>query len=115
MKLGENIAADEEGRGEQQNTEQAVPEHLSAMLEQADVLIVVGLEDETHQLFLMRMISSDLPTPAEALIHTTGMCQGFAQAGNRCPLFGIMRYTFFRIVSPKMPDGMNNSTASTTT
>jgi hypothetical protein len=30
-------------------------------------------------------------------------------------LFGIMRYTFFRTVSPKMPDGMNNSTTSTTT
>jgi hypothetical protein len=27
------------------------------------------------------MIFSDLPSPAEA---------GFAQAGNRCPLFGIM-------------------------
>jgi hypothetical protein len=28
------------------------------------------------------MILSDLPSPAEA---------GFAKAGNRCPLFGIMR------------------------
>jgi hypothetical protein len=45
------------------------------------------------------MISSDLPTPAEALIHARGSCQGFAQAGNRYPspigvedmLFGIMR------------------------
>ena len=45
------------------------------------------------------MIFSDLPTPAGALIHTTGMCQGFAQAGNRYPpriksgacFFGIMR------------------------
>jgi hypothetical protein len=37
------------------------------------------------------MIFSDLPTPAEALIHATRMCQGFAKAGNRCPLFGIMR------------------------
>jgi hypothetical protein len=47
----------------------------------------------------MRMIFSDLPTPAEAMIHTIGICQGFARAGNRCPspigvedmLFGIMR------------------------
>jgi hypothetical protein len=37
------------------------------------------------------MILSDLPTPAAALILTTSMCQGFAQAGNRYPLFGIMR------------------------
>ena len=29
------------------------------------------------------MIFSNLPSPAEA---------GFAKAGNRCPLFGIMRY-----------------------
>jgi hypothetical protein len=44
------------------------------------------------------MIFSDLPPPAEALIHTRGQCQGFAQAGNRRPssigvedmLFGIM-------------------------
>jgi hypothetical protein len=36
-------------------------------------------------------------------------------AENRRPLFGIMRYTFFRTVSPKIPDGMNHSTASTTT
>jgi len=45
------------------------------------------------------MISSDLPPPAEALIHARGPCQGFAQAGNRSPpriksgagFFGIMR------------------------
>jgi hypothetical protein len=38
------------------------------------------------------MIFPDLPSPAEAFIHTIGLCQGFAQAGNRCPLFGIMLY-----------------------
>jgi hypothetical protein len=36
------------------------------------------------------MILSDLPTPAEALVRRLGLCQGFAQAGNRFPLFGIM-------------------------
>jgi hypothetical protein len=44
------------------------------------------------------MIFSDLPSPAEAFVDTTEPCQGFAQAGNRCPsrigvrdmLFGIM-------------------------
>jgi hypothetical protein len=44
------------------------------------------------------MIFSDLPTPAEALIRTMGLCEGFAQAGNRCTprikcgagFFGIM-------------------------
>jgi len=33
--------------------------------------------------FSRRMIFSDLPSPAEA---------GFAKAGNRFPLFGIMRF-----------------------
>jgi hypothetical protein len=37
------------------------------------------------------MILSDLPSPAEASVNTTGSCQGFAQAGNRFTLFGIMR------------------------
>src|SRR5205814_1459893 len=49
--------------------------------------------------FSLRMIFSDLPTPAEASVHTMALCQGFAQAGNRCPprincgagFFGIMR------------------------
>jgi hypothetical protein len=38
----------------------------------------------------LSMILSDLPSPAEALIHARGLCEGFAQAGNRFPLFGIM-------------------------
>jgi hypothetical protein len=37
------------------------------------------------------MIFSDLPSPAEAFGHTIGPCKGFAQAGNRFTLFGIMR------------------------
>jgi hypothetical protein len=36
------------------------------------------------------MTLSDLPSPAEASGHTTGPCKGFAQAGNRYTLFGIM-------------------------
>ena len=40
------------------------------------------------------MIRSDLPSPAEALSQTDGPSQGFAQAGNRYPLFGIMRWLF---------------------
>jgi hypothetical protein len=36
------------------------------------------------------MIFSDLPSPAEASSHTTDRAKGFAQAGNRYPLFGIM-------------------------
>src|ERR1700732_3939705 len=57
--------------------------------EQADVLFFV--DDTAHGLFPVRMILSDLPTPAEALLHTTRICRGFAQAGNSCALFGIMR------------------------
>jgi hypothetical protein len=34
---------------------------------------------------------SDLPSPAEAFVHLPGPCRGFAQAGNRFTLFGIMR------------------------
>jgi hypothetical protein len=37
------------------------------------------------------MIFSDLPSPAEASATTVVPLQGFAQAGNRLPLFGIMR------------------------
>jgi len=36
------------------------------------------------------MIFSDLPSPAEASFYALEACQGFAQAGNRFPLFGIM-------------------------
>jgi hypothetical protein len=38
------------------------------------------------------MIFSDLPSPAEASSQNDQPCQGFAQAGNRHPLFGIMLY-----------------------
>jgi hypothetical protein len=37
------------------------------------------------------MIWSDLPSPAEASTGTANISHGFAQAGNRYPLFGIMR------------------------
>ena len=33
---------------------------------------------------------SDLASPAEAPSHTINCTKGFAQAGNRYPLFGIM-------------------------
>jgi hypothetical protein len=36
------------------------------------------------------MIVSDLPSPAEASNETARGWLGFAQAGNRHPLFGIM-------------------------
>jgi hypothetical protein len=36
------------------------------------------------------MILSDLASPAEALNRLINRFQGFAQAGNRYPLFGIM-------------------------
>jgi hypothetical protein len=35
---------------------------------------------------------SDLASPAEASCQTTIRAKGFAQAGNRYPLFGIMLY-----------------------
>ena len=38
-----------------------------------------------------RMSFSDLPSPAEALVRNHNACQGFAQAGNRYPLFRDMR------------------------
>jgi hypothetical protein len=34
----------------QEHNEQRIPEHMPAMLGQAQVLFVVGLEDETHGL-----------------------------------------------------------------
>jgi hypothetical protein len=36
------------------------------------------------------MMFSDLASPAEASCQTTNRAMGFAQAGNRYPLFGIM-------------------------
>jgi hypothetical protein len=36
------------------------------------------------------MMFSDLPSPAEASSKTANRAKGFAQAGNRYPLFGIM-------------------------
>jgi hypothetical protein len=36
------------------------------------------------------MIFSDLPSPAEASTQMTDQSKGFAQAGNRFLLFGIM-------------------------
>jgi hypothetical protein len=38
------------------------------------------------------MILSDLPSPAEAASRVESLSKGFAQAGNRFPLFGIMLY-----------------------
>jgi hypothetical protein len=38
----------------------------------------------------LSMIFSDLPSPAEASSRMNGWLEGFAQAGNRYPLFGIM-------------------------
>jgi hypothetical protein len=40
--------------------------------------------------FSRSMIFSDLPSPAEALPAPLRPYEGFAQAGNRHPLFGIM-------------------------
>jgi hypothetical protein len=45
--------------------------------------------------FLFGHDLSDLPSPAEASHATTGRCLGFAQTGNRLPLFGIMPYIGF--------------------
>jgi hypothetical protein len=36
------------------------------------------------------MMFSDLPSPAEASSQMKNRAKGFAQAGNRYPLFGIM-------------------------
>src|SRR5207302_9442610 len=43
--------------------------------------------------YCLSMIFSDLPSPAEASYNTANGCRGFAQAGNRYPLFGIMLYS----------------------
>jgi hypothetical protein len=44
-----------------------------------------------YAFFVWGMALSDLASPAEASSLTGGAAQGFAQAGNRFPLFGIMR------------------------
>ena len=45
---------------------------------------------------VLRMIFSDLPTPAEASVHAIRPCKGFAQAGNRVPIPGQARDRLFR-------------------
>jgi hypothetical protein len=40
--------------------------------------------------FYWSMIFSDLPSPAEASSQTIDTAKGFAQAGSRYPLFGMM-------------------------
>jgi hypothetical protein len=50
--------------------------------------------------FCLSIIFSDLPSPAEASNETTNQCLGFAQAGNRLPLFGIMLWS----VQPGLQD-----------
>ncbi len=47
---------------------------------------------ESRLTIAWRMIFSDLPSPAEA---------GFAKAGNRFPLFGIMRYRVGTGLAPR--------------
>ena len=47
-------------------------------------------ENSIRGRYCLSMIFSDLPSPAEASNETTNRCLGFAQAGNRYPLFGIM-------------------------
>src|SRR5437667_10123090 len=42
------------------------------------------------ELLCLSMIFSDLPSPAEASSQMMNRARGFAQAGNRFPLFGIM-------------------------
>ena len=48
VQLRQDVLAGDERRGEQHQAQQPVPEELPAVLEQADVLVVAGLEDEAH-------------------------------------------------------------------
>src|SRR5262245_1657315 len=50
------------------------------------------------------MIFSDLPSPAEASSRRENLAKGFAQAGNRHPLFGIMLYSLTRWSAIRMRD-----------
>jgi hypothetical protein len=59
---------------------------IPAGLERDDII----LESSSRSTFWWSMIFSDLPAPAEASSQNERPCQGFAQAGNRFPLFGIM-------------------------
>jgi hypothetical protein len=59
---------------------------LTAILERDEI----SLSRHPALAFCLSMIFSDLPSLAEASNNTTNRCHGFAQAGNRFPLFGIM-------------------------
>jgi hypothetical protein len=52
--LRQRIFRQHEGRGEQGHGQRGVPELLAAVLEQRDVLLVAGFEQEMHQTFFVR-------------------------------------------------------------
>ena len=58
--LGEPVLGEQPRRREQRGDEQAVPERLPAVLDEADVLEVGRLEEEAHQTFL-RSFSPNRP------------------------------------------------------
>ena len=58
--LGEPVLGEQPRRGEQREHEQAIPERLPAVLDEADVLEVGRLEEEAHQTFL-RSFSPNSP------------------------------------------------------
>jgi hypothetical protein len=49
--LRQPVLGQQPGRGDQHRTQEAIPEHVAAVLGEGDVLGVAGLEDEAHQTF----------------------------------------------------------------
>ena len=60
LQLREDVAADEIRHRKQEHAEQPIPEDLAAVLKQADVLGVVGFEDETHSDFFPDGFTKDV-------------------------------------------------------
>jgi len=73
------------------------PDKTKRALQGAPVKVVASPRPGRKVTYPWRMIFSDLPSPAEASIQTTKRATGFAQAGNRFPLFKIMRCSTSRI------------------
>jgi hypothetical protein len=68
--LRQPVLRDDPGRGQHRQHQQAVPEHVPAVLGQADVLQVAGLEEEAHQTFL-RSFSPKMPFGRTTSISST--------------------------------------------
>ncbi|MNT51266.1 hypothetical protein D3C72_1882260 [compost metagenome] len=87
--LRQPVLLDHPGRGQQEQAQQAVPEHVPAVFGELDVLVVVGLENKPHRI---------PPASPAALPPRGGATSGPAKPVPRWPRFGCGRSLLFGFV-----------------